>query len=344
MRYLKKEELSAREGAVAVKHIVIRASSEADWEPWDGFVRVSSSGCVYQTSAWLKALVHGMGQDIRVYAVLDARGILAGAAVRHAERHRFRRARKPWATAYSGVFPCVNTSERGVAELFSVLSREYSHFRVVRAPETSPEGFAGLCVDLTVQKTPLLDISNLDALWRGFDRKVRQRVRKATKLGVTVTEVSDLNPFYELYTKTYERQGMPISLSREQICETLGMAHRAGIVRLFLACTREGDPAAALVTGEDARRAYFMLAASHPRLRKTDAMSLMWWHVMQAFAATHREIDLVGHGVASIDRFKQAFGPRLVDVLDFSCYANTARGASLRAADRVKNLMRSWRK
>lgn len=322
----------------------MRASSKAEWGQWDNFVRASSSGCVYQTSTWLKAVAHGMGQDIRVYAVCDARGILAGAAVRHAERYRFRVARKPWATAYSGVFPYANTSECGTARLFSVLSKEYSHFRVIRAPGTSNDGFAGLCAGLTVQKTPLLDISNLDALWRRFDRKVRQRVRKATKLGVTVAEVSDPKAFYELYTKTYERQGMPMPLSREQICETLGMARRAGIVKLFLACTREGDAAAALVTGEDARRAYFMLAASHPQLRKTDAMSLLWWHVIQSFATTHREIDLVGHGVASIDRFKQAFGPRLVDVFDFSCHASTAGGAALRMAAGVKNLMRFWRK
>jgi hypothetical protein len=327
-----------------VKRIVIRASSEAQWEQWDDFVRASSSGCVYQQSAWLKALAHGLGQDVRVYAICDACGILAGAAVKHAERYHLRVARKPWATAYSGVLTGANTSECGPAKLFSVLSKEYSHFRVVQAPGASPNGFAGLCADLTVRKTPLLDISNLDALWRGFDRKVRQRVRKAAKLGVTVTEVSDANSFYELYTKTYERQGIPMPLSREQICETLGMARRAGIVRLFLACTRAGDPAAALVTGEDARRAYFMLAASHPQLRKTDAMSLMWWHVMRAFAATHKEIDLVGHGVASIDRFKRAFGPRLVDVFDFSCHASTVGGAALRTAAGVKNLMRSLRK
>jgi hypothetical protein len=294
-------------------------SDSQSWEKWDDFVRTSENGTVYHMSGWLKALALGMGLDIRAHFSAKISAIEIGVTTQRASRFGFALAHKPWGTAYNGPVVARSMEDRSAttAKFLQRLERMYRSARVVGPPEpgTSPRRIPGNWKTIETS-TPLVDVRCLDRLWSGFDRRVRQRVRKASGFGVTVSESRDVTLFYPLYKKTYARQMLDMPIASVHISRTLQYALDTGIIRFYVARTADGDPAAALVVGSHGRTAYFMLAASHPIHRKTDAMTLLWWHVIQEYARTCDTVDLVGLGTPGIERFKSSFNPTMQRVCD----------------------------
>jgi hypothetical protein len=304
---------------------------------WDLFVEEAQGGTFYHSSAWLSSLA-AMGQQIRIHAVAGDGTICAGAVVRVGGRYGLSVGKKPWATAYNGIVSRGGTGARAGTELAAMLLRRYCHVRLVHSPWESCGSAA--CAQWKVRQgtTAILDISDPPLLWKAFDRRARQRVRKAASLGVQVREMDELTPFYYLYRLTYERQGLPMPLGSDEITATLALARQRQSIKLYEAVTRTGEPAAALVIGFDGKRAYFALAASHPSLRKTDAMTLLWWRVIQVCAESHSEIDLVGMDIPSIATFKNSFSPRLLPFIDASCYSSTGARWMMRGAELARNV------
>ena len=348
---------------LVVETVKVGCEARFDWAAWDRFVNVCPGGTFYHRSGWLNAVAIGLGHDIRLHIVREGGEIRAGAFVRRAAKLGICAGRKPWGTGYNGVIAALGQADPFADTLRAELLRVYHQVRLVQAPRDC--GIEELQPPWRVKlnKTPVLDLRDMGKLWDSFDRRVRQRVRKAEGLGVTAGESTGFGDFAELYKMTYERQGLPMSLPAKAIEEVLRVAVDSGDARLFLARTALGEPAAALLVGfrgggggensgtppnngaltcgaEDggagARpdgRAWFVLAASHPLHRKTDAVTLLWWHAMEQCAGVVGEIDLVGHGVGSIDQFKSSFSPRLIDHCDCEAYGNGPAGWALRALD-----------
>ena len=318
-------------------------SSPTECSRWNEFVERSPSGTLYHTSGWLKALAEGMRQDIRVSVLTEDSRIRAGAVVSRRRKFGITVGRKPWATAYNGIVTDEDPEGPYAEELVTLMLQTYLHIRLVHAPgfETVFPAVRGSAVK--TKHTPILDISDTDRLWASFDRRVRQRVRKASAAGVEIREDPSFGELYDLYCLTYARQGMPMPIEKRDVETTLRVASETGNVRCFVAFTSRGDPAATVIVGEDRKRAYFMLAGSHPVHRKTDAVTLLWWETMKKCAETHKALDLVGHGVDRVDRFKSSFSPQLVSHYESSHYSGGVAGAFLRRFDLLRQ-ERSFRR
>lgn len=324
-------------------HHILEATSSDGWDEWDRFVDAAPCGTVYHTSAWVRALSEGINQGVRVHLVEQSGAICAGAVLRRATKFGVAAGSKPWATAYNGLVVVGDARSAASGLLLDELLRAYHFVRLVQGPASSlaPDDFPRW--RCTVDTTGLLDVCDLGLLWNSFDRRVRQRVRKATEAGVEITEPTDCDDIFELYRLTYARQGIGLPFPKSAFTGTIGTARASGIARVYVARLRAGDPAAALVVGADAKRAYFMLAASHPAHRKSDAMTLLWWDVIQRCAATHREIDLVGMGIPSIARFKQSFSPKIVPFLDARRYSSAWAKAVILAGQMTRRTVRRLR-
>lgn len=303
---------------------------------WDEFVAESSTGTVYHSSAWLTALAEGMSQNIQIHAATASGKIQAGVVLRVSRKYGFTLGRKPWATAYNGLVVRDDADSAAIPFLLGALGKHYHHLRLVHPPGVAKPPLAKSWRQ-TANSTAILNISDADKLWDSFDRHARQRIRKATSFGVTIAPTDALEEFYNLYRMTYLRQQLPMPLSCNEVTTTLRRACGAGAVRCFGAFTEQREPAAMLVVGQDNKRAYFMLAGSHPSLRKTDAVSLLWWNVMLEYAKTHREIDLVGMGIGSIAHFKNSWSPQSVPFYETTFDSSWLSQAVLEIAQRVKD-------
>jgi hypothetical protein len=286
------------------------------WEDWDEFLDSASGATVYHREAWLRSVGEGMAQDLRVHAVLEGGRICAGAVVRRGGRRGLRSGHKPWASAYNGVVARAGISPRLLEGLCAALRNAYASVRLVQGPGAVFGDAAERGWRLRSWPTLVLDVRDTERLWNACDRRMRQRVRKARGLGIHVARSSDAESFERLYRMTYERQGQTLNLAAGSVERTVAAALARGAAVLHTALTAEGEAAAALVVGEAADRAYFMLAASHPSLRHTDAVTLLWWSVLEECSARVQFVDLVGTGTAEIGRFKRSFSPETVECVD----------------------------
>lgn len=307
---------------------------------WDQFIKASYRGTAYHYSAWLRPLSDGMGQNILIHTVSEGDIIKAGAVVSCASKLGICVGRKPWATSYTGPVLADDADENVKKSLLKSLQKTYQHVRIVASPTPNNNMQSLTPWESKTSTTALLDISDTDSLWSSFDRHARQRVRKAESIGIRMEEVDHGKDFYALYRLTYERQDLPMPLSEKQICTTLEMARKGGILRFFSAYTEDASPAASLVVLHDTKRAYFALAGSHPKYRKTDAVSLLWWRVMQEYSKTHKEIDLVGMDIPSIARFKRSFSPTIVSFNDINAYSSPFSRMLLQSGERVKSILK----
>ncbi|MCX5768976.1 MAG: hypothetical protein NTZ09_01690 [Candidatus Hydrogenedentes bacterium] len=355
--------------ALNLETVQVGCDAGFDWPAWDRFVDGCPGGTFYHRSGWLKAVAGGLGHDIRLHLVRDGGEIGAGAFVRRAAKLGICAGRKPWGTGYNGVISASGEAGPLARQLRAELLRVYHQVRLVQAPGAGVEEWEPPW-RVTLSKTPVLDLRDMGKLWDSFDRRARQRVRKAEGLGVTAGASACFGDFADLYRMTYARQGLPMPLAAKSVEEVLRRVVESGDARLFMAKTALGEPAAGLLAGFQVGRvngsagksgiphaqralrsaaggrpdvqagrphhngrAWFVLAASHPTHRKTDAVTYLWWHAMEQCAGLVSEIDLVGHGVGRIDQFKSSFSPRLVDHWECEAYGNGPAGWALRALD-----------
>lgn len=252
-----------------------------------------------------------MGQDIRVHCLCENGDIQIGAVLRLGRRFGVSIGRKPWGTAYNGIVMREDVLDSCFDMFYRGIGNMYIQARLVQAPASA--GFVELSSPWSVAEryTPIVDTSNIADTWAKFDRRVRQRVRKAESEGIQIEESKDFSSFSRLYALSYQRQGIELDLDLTALATTLTLAHANGVIRLFLARVPSGQPASGLVVGQDRHRAYFMLAGADPQFRSSDAMTLLWWRVMEILAPQCPEIDLVGLGTPGIERFKRSFSPEL---------------------------------
>lgn len=311
------------------KTMIVREIKESEHEEWDCFVEQSPEGTVYHTSTWLMILRQIADIKTSILGCFDS-GELVGGCVFGVKQSRFYRiAYKPWATAYTGIiFSGVISvrKEEIVQKLVGTLTHRFHYVRLVHAPAfratvlLEERGWR-----IAPNYTYLLDVRSVDLLWHNFDRRVRQRVRKAEKNGISVEQSGDATTFHQLYRMTYQRQHLPFILPERVITALCHLLQQQKIGELFIARNRGGEACAGLITVWDKKRAYFMLAASHPQLRKTDAASLLWWEVLRSYALRFREVDLVGEGTPGIARFKRSFRPDPVVFYETSRFSSPLR-------------------
>ncbi len=301
-------------------HEELAVEQGVDLTEWDAFVHGAPSGTYYHSSAWLEAVAAGMGQTLRAHAIRDAEGrFVAGAVLRRAARWGVVRGTKPWATAYNGLVLAQGAPQEAANALVRALYRRYHEIRLVSRAD---DEVLALHTHRAATCTPVVHLTPFETFHHRIDRHARQHLRAARDAGVVIQETQDARTFYPLYRSSYARQRLDMPLDEFHVTATLETARQCGPVRVFVALSAQGDPAAALVTASDSKRVYFMLAGAEARLRKLNAMSLLWWHVFERYAATHAEVDLVGYGTAGIAQFKRTWRPVDAPLCDYLGYSS----------------------
>jgi GNAT acetyltransferase-like protein len=160
----------------------------------------------------------------------------------------------------------------------------------------------------------LEDLRSTDELWNGLRNNIRREIRKARKR-VEVVEGLGVHRFYEVLSKTYERQGIPTPHTLDEL------------ERLHAACTRR-NAGAMLFARDDAdhvhavawvvwdrNAAYYLLAGAEPELRTSGASSLLMWDVIARAREVTDVFDFHGSMVQPVERFVRGFGGRQVPYL-----------------------------
>jgi hypothetical protein len=167
------------------------------------------------------------------------------------------------------------------------------------------------------------DLRDLDKIWDGFRKTLRTHIRNAERQ-VIVRVSDDIEPLIALNRMVFERQGLPPRYPADLI-RRLDVACRAHSARrLFLAEDTNGAPHAALYLVWDSESAYDLLGGSDPRLRNSNAMSLLRWEAIKYASQVTRRFDFEGSMLENVEQSIRSFGGRQVQ------YARITRGGTLK--------------
>jgi Acetyltransferase (GNAT) domain len=93
---------------------------------------------------------------------------------------------------------------------------------------------------------------------------------------------------------TYERQGMSMPYSAEQIRRLDAACSARGVRRILLAEGVDGTPHAAVYLVWDAESAYSLMSGNDPHLRSSGAISLLRWEAIKFASQVTRRFDFEG--------------------------------------------------
>lgn len=167
-----------------------------------------------------------------------------------------------------------------------------------------------------LKKTIIIDLRNgCDAIWSGMKSETRNQVRKAMKSNVKVDIRRDaewVEPVYEIFTKTYERQKVKAPVGIElfrQIAEKLVPEHAL----VFTAVYDERIVAYAIICFDE-KTAYYLDGGLDRRYRQVCPTNIIQWEVVQWAVARHlQSYDMCGANMESIANFKAGFGGEVVN-------------------------------
>ena len=148
-------------------------------------------------------------------------------------------------------------------------------------------------------------------IWRSFEGRSRNMIRKAEKAGLSVSIVEPdhkwIEEYYEMLRLTFERQGLsvphPISFYKE--VESLCLSK----ILFCMSVKRDNVMIAASIFLKDKKRMVYFSGVSNQLGMKMAANSLLQWHgIKTAIQIGMIEYDMGGLGIKSIDTFKRSFG------------------------------------
>ncbi|MGI8458363.1 MAG: lipid II:glycine glycyltransferase FemX [Propionibacteriaceae bacterium] len=175
-------------------------------------------------------------------------------------------------------------------------TRLHNQLRVLGwIPPSTAEGFAAGQPRYNFQ-LPMADLSD-DQLLAGMNQLWRRNIKKAAKLGVTVTQgtIEDLPTFHPLYVHTAERDHFtprPLSYFQTMFAEL--NAEDPDRIRLYLA-HHEGDLVAATTWVRVGQHAWYSFGASSTEKREVRGSNAIQWRMItDARAAGATVYDLRG--------------------------------------------------
>ena len=150
----------------------------------------------------------------------------------------------------------------------------------------------------------------IEELHRNLKGSVRTELRKAADR-IEIVESDDLELFYDLQKKSFQRQGkeFPYSFEFLQRIDNAARSRKQG--HLFLARDRPGNYHAGMYLLRDDRTIYNLLQGADPHFGNSGAVKALLWQGVR-LAQTHRLIfDFEGSKIPQIESVFSAFGGEL---------------------------------
>lgn len=144
-------------------------------------------------------------------------------------------------------------------------------------------------------------------IFSNFRENIRREIRKAEKV-LTVVAEEDIDKFYQIHKKTFDRQQM----SNPYPLELIKRLDEACIIRncrkMWFAIDDIGQVHSAIYVVWDLKAVYYLMGGGDPLLRTSGATSLLMWQAIKEASEQNKQFDFVGSMIEPIDRFFRGFG------------------------------------
>jgi predicted dehydrogenase len=281
-------------------------------ELWDDFVRSSSDGNLFQTTAWQKASPF----RFRKLGIFRHQKLIAGIVVQiNKSGHGETGSLAPYLGPISNTtaFSALSKEEQLTAEnrLAMILKESVPNAEFFVSPwlqNLQPYLSVGFNAQLLYTKVvPTVDLQNT---WNAFSPVLRRNIRRAEKDGLTAIRTTDFVGLLELVQKTFDRQNLPIWFEAKEALNCMNRLAQLNQAVCFITYDRENNPVAGAGIVWDWQRSYYILGGYDSARKHRGASSLALWNAIQF---THYELhlpelDLEGSNIPAIEIFFRQFG------------------------------------
>jgi hypothetical protein len=161
----------------------------------------------------------------------------------------------------------------------------------------------------TTRYTYLIEnLGDLDGVWANLRTNARRVIRKAMKEGVRLKETDDLECFYNIHMKTFQRQGMENPYSLHLLARIDSAVGKHAGRKAFVAEDSAGRPHACEYLVYDERCAISLLRGADPALRGSGASALLEWEAVQFASTVSKVFDFEGSMIQGVEVYLRDFG------------------------------------
>jgi len=289
-----------------------------DLPEWESFQSSSPQGTVFSSTEWLRFAAETRGMELSIRAVREDGKLLCAIPC-----FRKRVLGIPVATSHP-LTPYQNLIISHHAENETVFLRAVEGtLRLV----TADTGFASLslhpaCTDLRPFAwagwnlhhlyTYIIDIRDIDSVWRGYSSSLRRKLRRAQEAGIVVAERADVDIFLEQHRYSYARHGIKPPIPVETVQTWIsGALQRGG--RMFIAYDKAGTPLASRMTIHRHPHVYDWIAGSSEQSEEVSANHALVDAILRTFSQDgYTSFDFRGANTPGVIEFKRSFGGALV--------------------------------
>jgi serine/alanine adding enzyme len=293
--------------AAGPDRVVIAEAIEADREAWNEFVAKSAGAELYHDYRWRRLIETVFHNECRYLIARDGaqvRGVLPLVRLNSRMFGDFF-VSVPYLN-YAGILADSPAVGRALLDAAASRARELGVGHIELRHRAEPQ------LDLPAREDKVAMLLELpdsqEALWRGFDSKLRSQIRRPEKAGATTRSggAELLGDFYAVFARNMRDLGTPVYSPRffEAIVAAFPSEARVHVVDLA------GRPVAAGITLAHRSTVQIPWASSLREANKASVNMLLYWSVIrEAIARGFRSFDF---GRSSNDsgtyRFKQQWG------------------------------------
>ena len=186
---------------------------------------------------------------------------------------------------------------------------KYSRLKVNYSPSFdwwSPLFWKGFS-QYTLYTGILKNISDHDAIWKGFNQNIKRNIKKAEKT-IIIKEGFDAERLYSLFTKTMSNQGKSPGYPKRILFELIEGIKKRKCGQIFIGEDENGIAHSGILLVWDSTSAYYLIGGTDPELRSSGAMPLTMWTAIKIASNYVDVFDFEGSKQEGIDRFIRSFG------------------------------------
>jgi lipid II:glycine glycyltransferase (peptidoglycan interpeptide bridge formation enzyme) len=148
----------------------------------------------------------------------------------------------------------------------------------------------------------------LNDLERSFETDIRRRNKKAKQFKVEVFEGEDIQKFYELNIKTFNRKGIKIPYSLEFISNLYAVCKEHDACKMYFAKDIENDIIAVNFLVYDANTVYYLMGGMQENKKELGGMDMIQIESIKFAMKNNKTFDFEGSMIESIEKYFRSFG------------------------------------
>ena len=143
-----------------------------------------------------------------------------------------------------------------------------------------------------------------------LDSDVRRRVGKAIKAGITTSESDNVADFFELNSKTFQRQGKAMAYDVEFVQKLYTKCYEQDAAKIFFAKDSGGENIATSFIVYDERTVYYLMGGMEPSKSHLGGMNLALIESVKFALNSGRRFDFEGSMIEPIEKYFRSFGAK----------------------------------